>query len=363
MGVKILHAADLHMDSPFDGGGAEQAILRRREQRGLLQKITELAKREGARLILLSGDLLDSASSYYETGEALVSAFAQTDAQVFIAPGNHDYYCEKSPYAQLKFPPNVHIFRTREIECVTIDALGCRVWGMGFDAPHLHPALTGFNIPDNGYTDIMVMHGDTGGGDYNAVTESDIASSGLSYLALGHIHAFSGILRAGNTFYAYPGCPEGRGFDETGKKGVIVGNVDKTGCELRFVPLGGREYRVIETDLTGETDALYAVRAKTAGIPDGDICRIVLTGEFDGRADVVSIEKQLRERFFSVTVLDRTRPVRDIWRSAGEETLRGVFLREMKSRYDSGDEEAKRGVILAVRYALAALENGEEWQV
>ena len=33
MAVKILHAADLHMDSPFDALTEEKAVERRREQR------------------------------------------------------------------------------------------------------------------------------------------------------------------------------------------------------------------------------------------------------------------------------------------------------------------------------------------
>ena len=43
----------------------------------------------------------------------------------------------------------------------------------------------------------------------------------MDYIALGHIHKFSGIKRIGNTYYAYSGCPEGRGFDEEGDKGII----------------------------------------------------------------------------------------------------------------------------------------------
>ena len=89
------------------------------------------------------------------------------------------------------------------------------------------------------------------GGEYNQISESDIAKSNLDYLALGHIHTFSGVKKAGRTFYAYPGCIEGRGFDETGEKGFIAGTVYKGKCDLRFVPAGGRQYHIERIDLTG----------------------------------------------------------------------------------------------------------------
>ena len=54
---------------------------------------------------------------------------------------------------------------------------------------------------------------------------------------------------------------------------------------------------------------------------------------------------------------DRTRPARSLWARAGEDTLRGLFLRELKARYDAApDEAAREQVVLAVRFGLAALE-------
>ena len=94
-------------------------------------------------VVLLSGDLLDSAVSYYETHEVLLRAFSQIQAEIFIAPGNHDYYCPKSPYAMLSFPANVHIFRSPILESITLANLGCRIWGAGFNAPVCPPLLQG----------------------------------------------------------------------------------------------------------------------------------------------------------------------------------------------------------------------------
>ena len=89
--LKILHAADLHLDSAFEALPAGKAQLRRTEQRGLLSRLAQLAQDEQVQLVLLSGDLLDSDASYYETGEELCRCLAGMNAPVFIAPGNHDF--------------------------------------------------------------------------------------------------------------------------------------------------------------------------------------------------------------------------------------------------------------------------------
>ncbi len=316
---------------------------------------------EGIDLVLLAGDLLDSATSYYETQDILYRAFRDMNAQVFISPGNHDFYRPKSPYAYADFPENVHIFTMPELGSVTLPELGCRVWGAAFIDQTSPPLLTGFTAPDDDFIDIMVLHGDTGGDVYNHVAEADIRRSGLSYLALGHIHAYSGVNKAGKTSYAYPGCPEGRGFDETGDKGLITGTVGKADCDLRFRPLGGRAYKIHTVDLTGADDALDAVASSLTGDTGRDIYRILLAGEYGGEIDSKALQAQLEDRFFHLTVTDQTRPPRNLWAGAGGDTLRGVFLRRMKERYDMSGDGEKPAVIRAVRYGLAALDNEEEF--
>ena len=132
MPIQILHAADFHLDAPFASLNAEQAAERRGEQRELLARLAELARSRGADLVLLSGDLLDSGETYHETVQALSSALGRMEAQVFIAPGNHDFYSPRSIYAGTRWPENVHIFSTVQVESVELPALGCVVHGCAF---------------------------------------------------------------------------------------------------------------------------------------------------------------------------------------------------------------------------------------
>ena len=222
--VKIIHGADFHLDSPFSGLSPERAAQRRGEQRDLLTRLAQLAREKQADLVLLSGDLMDGETVYRETAQALSQALGGIPCPVFLAPGNHDCYSPSSVYATLDWPDNVHIFTSPAVEGVDLPQLNCTVYGRAFCSPHeTDSPLAGFQAAEDGRLTLACLHGDTApGSGYGPISQEEIAASGLDYLALGHVHQHSGLQRAGRTAWAYPGCPEGRGFDETGEKGVLL---------------------------------------------------------------------------------------------------------------------------------------------
>ena len=357
---KIIHGADFHLDSAFGGLPPEKARQRRRESRELLELLAELVRTEGAEVVLLSGDLFDGERVYPETLERLRSALGAMNCPVFIAPGNHDPYTPASPYAAGDWPENVHIFRSAEMEAVELPELGCVVHGCAFTGgERTDQALRGFVAPSDGKIHIMCIHGDVGTGDstYGPITREQIAESGLAYLALGHIHQYSGVNREGNTFWAYPGCPEGRGFDELGDKGVLAGEVSAAGADLHFVPLCRRRYRIIPVDVTGRElrEALAEALPESAA---EDVCRFVLTGESGEQGvDLPALETAFSPRCYVLQLRDETRPAEDIWKRAAEDTLRGLFLQDLRQRYDAAaDDGERRKIAQAVRFGLAALD-------
>ena len=190
--LTILHAADLHLDSPFDGLSEEGAALRRRELRLIPGTLIHLAAARNADVILLAGDMFDSDEPYRDSVDELFRALGSVDIPVFISPGNHDFFSLSSPYAGVSLPKNVHVF-TGGMDCVTLPELNLRVWGAAFTSEHSSPLLDGFRVDtDDGYMNIAVIHGDATNpaSPYGAVTAGQIAESGLNYLALGHNHAF-----------------------------------------------------------------------------------------------------------------------------------------------------------------------------
>ena len=358
--IKILHAADLHLDSPFSGLSPEQAALRRKEQRQLPARLAELARIYGCDLFLLAGDIFDGESVSPETVEALQAAFAACPCPVFLAPGNHDPLSAASPYRTECWPENIHLFVSRQISSAELPDLRCRVFGAGFETAYESGLLSGFSAPQDGWTNIMVLHGDAANAasPYNAVTKEQIAASGLRYLALGHIHQASGLLRAGSTAYAWPGCAMGRGFDELGEKGAYLVTLTEADCQLEFLPLGGRNYEILR--VPAGDDAAAAITAALPAQTADCICRIILTGEAD-RPDLNALYAQFSPQFFSLTLRDETMPKRDLWAGAGEDTLRGLALGTLKASYDSASgEEDRRVAAQAARFLLAAIEGRDE---
>lgn len=354
--MKVLHAADLHLDSPFAGVSPEQAALRRAEQRTLLERLGEECRSRGCELLLLAGDLFDGAHVYRDTLEALCGVLGRCGAQVLIAPGNHDPLLPGSPYFSVRWPDNVHIFKEQAITAVEFPELGCRVYGAGFRSEHCGALLEGFRAKNDGLTELMVLHGDaTGGRDYDPVSPAQIAASGLRYLALGHIHR-RGELRVGGTLCAWPGCAMGRGFDETGEKGVLEVTIEPERCRLDFVPLGARRYEILECP-AGE-DPLRAVCEALPQNTQDDIYRILLTGESAG-VDLPALQSALEGRFFALELRDRTVPPLDLWAGMDEDTLRGRFLKKMRALYDGAADDSRERVLFAVRTGLALFDGRE----
>ena len=352
--LKIIHAADLHLDSPFEALG-EKAAQRRREQRQLLFAIAELAREKKADMVLLAGDLLDSSSAYAETLDAVSAAFGSIKCPVFISPGNHDCLRCGSPYLRAELPENIHVFRGGW-EWVELKEKSVRVYGAGYTDVFCPPLLRSFSAErKEGVINIGLLHGDLGSADsrYCPISPEEVAASGFDYLALGHKHTYSGLLRFGETVCAYPGCAEGRGFDECGEKGVLFIELADGRLNGEFIPLARRHYEIIELDISN-------------GIPpcpmgrEEDIVRIIFRGESDKAPNLGAIAREWENNFFALQLRDRSVARRELWELRFQDSLKGIFVRKMREKYENAHSEGeKQKIMQALRWGLAALEGGE----
>lgn len=354
--IKLLHGADLHLDSPFHGLSPQQAARRRQEQRQILQELPEICHSTGSQLVLLAGDLFDGAVVFQETLELLCRSLKDCAVPVFIAPGNHDFYGPGSPYQTLAWPDNVHIFKSSQIESVDLPELSCRVYGAAFLSAESPPLLSGFRAEEPGLCSLMVLHGETDApaSRYNPISQEQIAASGLSYLALGHIHKASGLRRAGATVYGWPGCAMGRGFDEQGTKGLYQITIDQEPTAA-FLPLPGLRYY----DLTAQAGDDPAAAA-AAAIPEearGQIVRLTLTGPAEP-PDLPELERVLAPGFFSLTLRDRTTPKWDLWAQTGQDSLKGLFLQLLQDKI-AQDPLSREQAEAAASLTLGVMEGRE----
>ena len=355
--VKVLHAADFHLDSAFGSLSEEHSRQRRQECRRLVDRMVDYANDHGAELMLLSGDLFDGQRVYAQTAEELAAALGRFRGEVVIAPGNHDPYTARSPYARTAWPGNVHIFKAESWEKLVFPQYGCTVYGAAFIAGEAG-APQDLTAADEGVR-LLVLHGDVGheGSRYRGLSEAWLARTGVDYAALGHVHEHRGVQYAGTVAYAYPGCPEGRGFDELGEKGFLFGTVERGRAELQFVPFATRRYAVVTVDVTGR-ELLQAAADGLRG-READIVRLVLRGETEETPDVSALTERLAGHCWQLELRDETRGRQDLWHGCGEDSLRGLFLQNLREEYDRADEAGRSAIEQAVRFGLAAMENRE----
>ena len=352
--VKILHGADFHLDSAFSALSAEQASQRRQEQRSALEQLASLC--DGCDLVFLAGDLFDSAHIYRDTLDALKRFFSAVKAEVFIAPGNHDFVSGGSPYLAENWGENVHIFTKPTIERVRLERLHCDVYGAAFTAREMPPLLENFRVTDPEALNLMVLHGELQPNSvYNAITPAQVENSGLDYLALGHNH-LGQTRQFGRTLCAWPGCLMGRGFDECGQKGVLRVEAEKGSCRAEFVPVLTRKYEILK--VPAEDAPLKSIRE---ALPEGsarDCIRVILTGEAE-TIDLPALEEALRGSCYSLSLRDATEPKQELWSACGSDTLRGQFLRNLKEQYDRSGEAERRKIVLAAQLVTALMDGRE----
>ena len=372
--IKLIHAADIHLDSPFAMLDLQKSELRRQELRSSFDALINLAYSTRANLMIISGDLFNSAYVTHETLSMITRGFESIpDCRIVIAPGNHDPAGEGGVYKKIKFSDNVYVFDSSEISSFDFPEINCTVYGYAFISNRMEkfPVLTPPEL-DKTRINILAAHADMTSpiSPYAPLSERELESLGFDYAALGHIHNFEGVktLVCGG-YYAYSGCLEGRGFDETGEKGVITARLeksqDKLAFESKFVPFSKRMYITHTLDVTGcESNAaiLAVIEAaiKEAKYNDTHAVKFILTGLLEPSLRVFThyLEKQINSLFL-LKIEDNTLPLYECASLKNDPSIRGALFDKLRPLLESDDQNQREIASMALRYGLIALEGGE----
>ncbi|MBQ9746390.1 MAG: DNA repair exonuclease [Clostridia bacterium] len=370
---KILHIGDIHLDSPFSLFDVEKSQARRQELRGTFTSIMMYAKMKEADLVIIAGDLFDSEFVTKETMSLIVSQFAANPSCRFvITPGNHDPATEKSAYIKTKFPENVYIFKSENVEKFSFDDIGTDVYGFAYvEEKYEQNPLEGRLELDRTKINIFAAHADITNrkSTYCPMKEWDFAVCGFDYAALGHIHAGGEIEKTGETYYAYCGCPEGRSFDECGVKGGIFINAEKKDGVLKIdferPRFCKKRYEKTETDVSGmktREEALAAIKKAVTenGYGKDTLLRVKLTGVVSPEADFEEDKIEAADAgVFYIEVENSALPLLDYDELSADITIKGALFRELLPKLESRDEHERRLASLALKYGLAALSGNE----
>ncbi|MCL2838394.1 MAG: DNA repair exonuclease [Oscillospiraceae bacterium] len=364
---KILHCADIHFDSPLTANlPAVLADRRGEELRETFSKIIEYAK--NVDILLIAGDLFNSAFVSRETITFLIGKFAQIpDTAVFIAAGNHDFLSPNSYYKTVDFGKNVYVF-SEKFEKIEIPRLQTAVFGVSQSQAHHSETLVRELDVNKNYTNIMLLHGEVVSGEnseFHPISREFIENSGMDYVALGHVHKYSGINRAGTTAWAYSGIPEGRGFDELGDKGFIMGEVTNSGVDLEFITCCKRRHYALELEipsdvLDSEARAQFLVDSVLDVGTNDDLYKISIVGEVPSKypINLDIIADKLNSALYFAKISDDTIFEYDYDELAKESGVRGLFVKNMRARIYNTEGEERVIAELALKYGLKAMEAG-----
>ena len=335
MGLKILHSADWHLDSPFLGFTNQQRQFLQEAQRKIPGKIADICRTEDCDMVLLAGDLFDG-EARQETLELLKRELENCGVPVLIAPGNHDYCSDDSFWLEESWPENVFVF-TGDLESVTIQGLNCRIYGAAFRSMDCASLLEGFRAQGDEKYCVAVLHGDPlqRNSPYNPITNAQVRNSSLDYLALGHVHK-AGLFRSGETVCAWPGCPMGRGWDETGEKGICIVTIDE-GAKVQTKSLNLPRFFDLTAEVNG--DAVEAVESVLPAAPGDDFYRVTLTGS--GNVDLEDLKKEFSD-FPNLELRDRTEPPVEVWADADKDSLEGIYFGMLRKAMEDSPENARQ---------------------
>ena len=405
--VKLIHTADLHLDSAFRSRFTkEEAENRRQKQLMAWKELLSFAVEKKVQGILIAGDLFDSPVVSHGTMDFFLSTIAEhPEISFFYLRGNHD--TENTFRYQENLPKNLFLFSDKgkkyrlndrlllagveygtkdisfgENEGATQGAGQAAEQGVEQETVHGAEALSKNETESEEESkflklkeedcNILLLHGalyqGTPKGDSlqgeEGIFLKNLEKLPLSYIALGHIHkGGEGKLNNG-ALWAYPGCLQGRGFDEEGERGFLYLKVEEEKKEIHkeFISVKQGEFRILEIELLEDEGTLAClkkieVEMEKAGIVKEDSLRIILNGKkgLEQERNLRYLQLQLQDSVFFLEIRDECELSWNREEAMKEKSLNGEFLRVLAATDNLSKEEQEEIIALG----MGLLQGGE----
>lgn len=254
------------------------------------------------------------------------------------------------------------------MESVEIKELDTVIWGAAFNESYEKQTLLENISIDNSKINIAVLHGEieslNASNNYNPIYLEDIEKSKIDYIALGHRHKFSSIKRVGTSYYSYSGCPQGRGFDELGEKGVVIGEVFKGGNSLKFVNTAKRKYYIEEIDVSGADNYEQIIKKILNVCKDkirSNFYKIILRGELEEHFNLNEdiLLNRLEDEFYYIKIVNSTSVKVDLKELVKDYSLKSKFILNMINIIKENEDEDKDIYNLALKLGIQCLSEEE----
>lgn len=361
--MKIIHCADLHLDSKMTANlSKEQAKERKMEILRTFGRMVEYAEKNAVSVIIIAGDLFDTRNVSATVRNYVYDVITKhPDIDFLYLRGNHDNDNFLSKLEEI--PKNLCLFGDKWI---TYKYDGVSISGLELNRENKLTAYNTLVLEHDSYN-IVTLHGQLA--EYRSKDKTEIISldelrnKNIDYLALGHVHSFSIDKLDARGVYCYSGCLDGRGFDECGQKGFILLDIDPQTHKATstFMPMSSRVLLTVPIDVTGIRTTQEAALRMDARIRENKysssaLVKFVLKGEVDVECELETdfLEEEFADYFYFCKVYDETKIQVNYQEYEKDASLKGEFVR-LVSASDLPEEEKA----MVIRTGILALQ-GEE---
>lgn len=321
---KILHAADIHLDSPLQKLDAyEHAPVDqiRGASRRALENMVQLAIEQSVDLVVIAGDLYDGDWPDQNTGlffVAQASKLVKAGIPLVVIRGNHD--AANVMTSSLPLPANPDgseiMLGSDTVDLRRFESIGVAVHGRSFRtrAETENMALT-YPAPISGMFNLGLLHtsltGAEGHDPYAPCTPSQLADKNYDYWALGHIHARADHGLEGAAPIVFSGNIQGRHIRETGEKGCVIVDVDSRGtCRHSFHPLDVVRWQLCTIDASAMSHVDEVIDHYQSWLTDAQthvdqkllVVRVELIGATKLHSDLHRRHSQLKASLRATTI-------------------------------------------------------------
>ena len=330
--MRIIHAADIHLGSKMDSRfPIEFATKRQAEVRETFANLIEQAEKDKIPLILLSGDVFDSDRPFKKDKDfffGLVKAHPSID--FLYLKGNHDLANDLID----DIPSNLKLFHD---QWTSYRYGSIVISGIELAPSNISSFASTLSLKEEDYN-IVLLHGTLAP---NEINLTKLVGKHIDYLALGHIHKVNDGNLDNRGVYVYPGCLEGRGFDEPGEHGYY--QLDTETHTHAFIPFAKRTIHIEEAHIDQAPNGFEAARKVKEQIRfnPNDIYRIILKGPiaFDVDGLVADVTEYLQPQAAYVEVKDQSEKQLDLSQYEHNPSVKGEFVRLVMNDPDISEED------------------------
>ncbi len=357
--MKIIHIADLHLDSKIDGIPIEKSKIRREEIIRSFERLVGFAQENNVKVVIIAGDMFDTQKISLRTKERVFECIrTNSNIDFLYVSGNHD---QTSILSNITDLPNNFIEFNDNLKSVKYHNVV--ISGIILNSTNKNTVYDTLSLNESD-VNIVVMHGQVAG--YKSNEDAEIISiprlkgKHIDYLALGHIHSYAKGQIDERGVYVYSGCLDGRGFDELGSKGFVLLECEQNKVQSNFIEFGSRTLFERSFDV-GEYDSFYQLSQDIISklqveIDSKSLVKVVLKGEhsIDFLIDTFALTSRLNEMFFFAKVYDKTELKISLEDYQYDKSIKGEFVRTVWESDMPIDQKNK-----VIKCGLSALK-GEE---